>query len=137
MKLENKKELIARTLNVGKGRITFNTQRLSEIKEAITKQDIRDLKEQGVILIKEVKGRRKKQERKTRRRKGSFRKNVANTKQLYVIMTRKLRSYVRHLKLKGLISTEEYHQLRKEIRTNSFKSLSRFKERVAQLRSKE
>lgn len=137
MKLEKKKELVARTLNVGKGRILFNTQRLSELKEAITKQDIRDLKEQGAIIIKSAKGRKRKQERKTRRRKGSFRKKAVNTKQQYVIMIRKLRSYIRHLKLTGSISTEEYHKLRKEIRTNSFKSLSRFKERVAQLRSKE
>ena len=43
MKLEGKKDLVARTLGVGKGRIVFNVQRLEEIKQAITKQDIKDL----------------------------------------------------------------------------------------------
>ena len=45
MNLQKKKELAARTLTIGKDRIMFNTSRLDEIKEAITKQDIKDLKE--------------------------------------------------------------------------------------------
>ena len=47
MNLSKKKALAARTLNVGKARILFNVQRLGEIKEAITKQDIRDLHKEG------------------------------------------------------------------------------------------
>lgn len=45
MKLENKKDLASRALKVGKNRIAFNKSRLTEIKEAITKQDFKDLKE--------------------------------------------------------------------------------------------
>jgi len=37
MKINNKKELAARTLGIGKSRILFNNSRLSEIKDAITK----------------------------------------------------------------------------------------------------
>ncbi len=59
MNLEKKKKLAARTLNVGKERIIFLKSRLEEIKEAITRQDIKDLHKDGAIIIKEEKGRKK------------------------------------------------------------------------------
>src|SRR3989338_1059965 len=124
MKLNKKKELAARTLNVGKERILFNTQRLEDIKEAITKQDIKDLKAGGAIMIKEIKGRKKIIKRKTRRRAGSRKKKVNSSKQKYVKLTRKLRSYLSFLKSQNKISQEDFIKLRKEIRASSFKSLS-------------
>ena len=42
-KLDRRKDLASRVLGVGKRRIIFDSSRLSEIKEAITKQDIKDL----------------------------------------------------------------------------------------------
>ena len=75
MNLEKKKMLAARTLGVGKARIIFNVARINEIKEAITKQDIRDLAADKAILIREIKGTKKKVKRKTRRRAGSIKKN--------------------------------------------------------------
>ena len=59
MNLGKKKQLAARTLGVGKSRVHFVNENLNEIKEAITKQDIRDLVSSGAIKVKEVKGRRK------------------------------------------------------------------------------
>ena len=79
MKLEKKKELASRTLNVGKGRIAFVSSRNKEIKEAITKQDIRDLVIDGAIVIKEVKGRKKIVGRKNKRRAGKIKKSVYTT----------------------------------------------------------
>ena len=130
MKLENKRELASRALNIGKGRIVFNIQRLSEIKEAITKQDIRDLKESGAIFIKEEKGRRKIQRRKTRRRAGSIKKKVKGKKREYITITRKLRGHLAALKSQGRISNEHFSGLRKEIRAKNFKSLSHMKEKI-------
>ena len=72
MQLNKKKELAARTLNIGINKIIFNKERLNEIKEAITKQDIRDLVEEKAITIREVRGRRKNTKRKSRRREGSI-----------------------------------------------------------------
>ena len=54
MNLKKKKILAAKTLGVGRNRIRLLKSRLDEIKEAITKQDIRDLKNDGAILIKEI-----------------------------------------------------------------------------------
>ncbi len=133
MKLENKKDLAARSLKIGKNRIVFNVARLNEIKEAITKQDIKDLKESGAIFIREEKGRRKVQKRKTRRRHGSVKKKVNTGKKDYVRLTRKLRAYLFNLKSRGKISKEKSDKLRNEIRASSFKSLSHMKERIMQM----
>ena len=59
MNLKNKKALAARTLGVGKGRIIFFPGRIDEIKEILTKQDVRDLVSSGAIMIREIKGKRK------------------------------------------------------------------------------
>ena len=60
MNLNKKKELAKRTFNVGEERIVFVESRLKDIKEAITKQDMRDLRQDKAIIIKEKKGRRRK-----------------------------------------------------------------------------
>ena len=43
MQLNNKKELASRVLGIGKKRIIFNKEALEDVKEALTKQDIKDL----------------------------------------------------------------------------------------------
>ena len=76
MNLRKKKQLAAKALKVGEKRIMFLEPRLEEIKEAITKQDIRDLKNEGAIIIKDVKGKKKVEKRKRRRSVGKIRKKV-------------------------------------------------------------
>ena len=135
MKLENKRALAARTLKVGKNRVIFNSQRLSEIKEAITKQDIKDLVSSGVIRIKDKKGKRKIQKRKTRRRSGSIKKKVNKSKREYIILTRKLRAHLKKLKENKKISQEDFIELRKEIKTRAFRSLAHMKERISEAKN--
>jgi len=130
MKLEKKKNLIARTLNVGKSRVIINIKRMQEIKEAITKQDIRDLLNDKAISIREVKGRRTIRKRKTRRRAGSIKQRPSRGKQKYVKLTRKLRGHLFQLKKNKKISQESFLKLRKQIRTKEFRSLSHMKERI-------
>jgi len=133
MKLEKKKQLAARTLGVGANKIVFNTQRLAEIKEAITKQDIRDLYNDKAILIKEIKGRKKIVKRKTRRRAGSIRLKIKPGKRAYMILTRKLRAYLAELRKHEKLTNEHYQKLRKEIKASNFKSKSHLKERMTHL----
>lgn len=127
MNLAKKKELAKRTLNVGKERIEFLKSRLEDIKEALTKQDIRDLKKDGAILVKEIKGRRKVKKKKTRKSVGNIRKKVKTRKQDYVIMTRKLRRYVAEMKKQGKLSPEEIKDIRNKIRNRVFKSKAHLK----------
>ena len=132
MNLLKKKILVARTLKVGKGRIIFNTQRLNEIKEAITRQDIRELFKDGAISIREIKGRKKNIKRKIRRRAGSIKKTVSTRKRDYMNLTRKLRAYIVELKKHGTITVEKYRKLRKEIRASIFRSKAHFKEGLSE-----
>ncbi len=117
-----KKELAAKALNVGKERVKFVKIRLDEIKDAITKQDIRDLVMSGAIIVKPVKGRKSNVKRKNRRGQGKVKRKVKKRKEEYVKITRKLRKHVKILKTQGKINHEESKQIRKEIRNKIFKS---------------
>ena len=128
--LRKKKELAAKVLKVGKGRIIFSQEHLPEIKEAITKQDIKDLHDSKIISIKPIKGRKKIVRRKTPRGPGKIKKKVNKRKQIYVKITRKLRAYVNDLRKLGKIDTEQYHKLRKKIRMRAFRSKAHLKEQV-------
>jgi len=128
MKLNTKKSLASKVLKVGKSRIVLVKERLEEIKEAITKQDIRDLKADGAIRVKEIKGRKKVVRRKRRRGMGKIKKKVNTRKKDYVIMTRKLRKYLANIKARGEISPEDFKQVRNKIRNREFSSLRNMKE---------
>lgn len=134
MKLEGKKSFAARVLGVGEGRIIFNNKRLDEIKEAMTRQDIKDLEKDGAILIREIKGRRKLEKRRNRRRKGSIKKVIKNKKRAYINLTRKLRNYIGEFRRKELITKEHYYLLRKEIKAKIFKNKIHLKERMKLLK---
>ncbi|MBM3228555.1 hypothetical protein FJZ20_01565 [Candidatus Pacearchaeota archaeon] len=122
MNLAKKKELAMRTFGVGRNRIFFVKSRFDEIKEAITKQDMRDLQKDGAIIIKEIKGRKTLIRKKRKKGAGNVRKKVGKRKKEYVILTRKLRKYVNELKSQGKISKEISEELRKKIRNRVFRS---------------
>lgn len=135
MKLRNKKKLAADTLGVGKARIIFIEERLEEIKDALTKQDMRDLFAEGAFLLREVKGRRKNTKRKHKKGTGSIKKKVKNRKQEYVKITRKLRGYAKELKDQGKLSREEVKEIRKRIRNRDFKSKANLKNYIEALKT--
>lgn len=134
MNLSKKKKLAARTLKVGKDRIVFVNSRLEEIKEAITKRDIRDLYETKAILVKEIKGRKKKEKKAKKKSVGNVRKKIRNRKRDYVILTRKLRKYIRGMKEQGKLSNENFKMVRKKIRNKEFRSKSNLKEYLEELK---
>ncbi len=128
MNLLKRRILAAKVLKVGKGRIIFAENRLGEIKEAISRVDILDLHKSGAILIREVKGRRKIVRRKNRRRVGKIKQNLNRRKSEYVIITRKLRKFVRGLFRTGKINAEDKREIRRQIRARKFKSKRQLKE---------
>ncbi|MBS3094936.1 hypothetical protein J4474_04680 [Candidatus Pacearchaeota archaeon] len=127
MNLGKKKQLAARTLGVGKSRVHFVNENLNEIKEAITKQDIRDLVSSGAIKVKEVKGRRKVLRKSKKITAGNVRVKVNKRKRDYIALTRKLRKNIAELKKQGKIDAEGYKDLRKRVRNKEFKSKSHMK----------
>jgi large subunit ribosomal protein L19e len=134
MNLGKKKNLAVRALGVGKKRIAFVESRLDEVKEAITKQDIKDLKKEGAIKVKEVSGRKKIVRRKRKRGVGKIKKKVNTRKQDYVKMTRKLRAHIKPMKESGKLSRENFIDIRKKIRNKKFHSLRHLKEYIGGLK---
>jgi len=133
MNLRNKKELAARTFGVGKKRIAFIESRKDEIKEALTKQDIRDLAAGGAIIIKDIKG-RKKIEKRGRKNTGNIRRIVNKRKREYIIMTRKLRNYAKSAA--SQFSRENLEKIRKKIKNREFKNKMDMKQYIGELNKK-
>lgn len=133
MNLRNKKELAARTFGVGKNRISFMESRKDEIKEALTKQDIRDLVAGGAIIIKDIKGRRK-IEKRGRKSIGNIRQRVNKRKREYIVLTRKLRGYIKSISSR--ISREEFKKIRKKIKNREFKNKADIKQYIGALNKK-
>jgi large subunit ribosomal protein L19e len=130
MNLAKRKELAAKVLGVGKGRIIFNEENLKDIKDSITRQDIIDLHKAGAIKIRDASGRKTIVKRKNRRRIGKIKQKVNNRKQEYVIITRKLRKFVGGLHRAGKLTSEEKSELRKQIRARKFRSKRHLKENL-------
>ncbi len=130
MNLKKKKILAERALKIGKERIKFLSPRLDEIKEAITKKDIKDLVKSGAIIIKNKSGRRKLFSKKRRKEIGKIKRSIKNGKKNYIILTRKLRKYIYELKKQGRISKNEFIEIRKKIRNKVYKSKSHLKEQL-------
>ena len=128
MNLNKKKELAAKTLGVGKGRLQFKQENLNEIKEAITRQDIKQLNQEGIIAIKPIKGRKKNVTRKHRRGPGKIKIKVNKRKQEYVKITRKLRAYAMSLRERGVLGRELYKKIRNKIRMREFRSKAGMKD---------
>lgn len=127
MKLDKKKKLAAKVLSVGIGRVFFNPSRLQDIKEAITRQDIKDLVKDKAIKVKQITGKKSKKKRKTRKHAGKIKKKVKNKKE-YVYKIRKMRAYLNSLRVAGKLSSEEYLKLRKYAKSGMFADLKHLKE---------
>jgi large subunit ribosomal protein L19e len=134
MNLKKKKALAARTFNVGISRVEFLEPRLEEIKEAITKQDIRDLYKDGAIRIKDIHGRKtKKINSKKKKTIGNVRKKVNKRKKEYATLTRKLRKHLAENREK--MTDNERKDIRKKIRNKFFRSKAHLKEHLGENQS--
>ncbi|MBU2616669.1 MAG: hypothetical protein KKB79_01665 [Nanoarchaeota archaeon] len=134
MNLNKKKSLAKRVFGVGEKRITFVDSRLEDIKEAITKQDMKDLREDGAILINNIHGRKKNLKKKAKRSVGNVRKKVKKKKRTYVLATRKLRKYTKGVKEQGNITKEDSDDIRKKIRNRVFRSQAHLKDHIGGLK---
>ncbi len=133
MKLGNQKAISAKMLGVGKSKVWLDAEHLSEIKEAITKADIRNLIRKRVIQSKPMLGKSRVRARKrlTQRRKGrqqgaGTRKGSAHArldkKTAWMNLVRSQRSLAKELKLKGLVSVQTYRDLYSKIKGGYFRN---------------
>jgi len=136
------KRLAAQVLDVGENRIILAPARLQDIKDAITKQDIRELVKEGAISAKPIKGISKSRFRKrlTQKRKGRRKgtgklkgKRISKRlgKQVWVKRVRALRKILKLNKLN--IKKEDYRRLRKVIKAGNFKTKSQLNDNIQSL----
>jgi len=122
MNTETQKVLAAKVAGVGLSRVALDPLRYEDIKEALTKEDIRGLIKQGAIKISPIRGpsrhrarARHKQQKKGRqmgqgtRRGSKFARNPR--KQQWMRKIRKIRSTILGLKEKTLLDTKTYRDL--------------------------
>lgn len=132
------KRLAAKLLKCSPKRIVFDTDKGTEIKESITKFDIRGLINKKIIRKKQIKGiskvrarKIKLQKRKGRRKGVGSRKGKANaraqSKRVWINTVRIQRTFLKNLKSKELISTEDFKKLYAKSKGGFFRSVSHLK----------
>jgi large subunit ribosomal protein L19e len=134
--LSTQKRLAADVLDVGKNRVWFDPGRQGDIAEAITRDDIRDLVEEGAIRSSEARGNSKgrARERKKKRayghRKGAgSRRGKAGGRQDpkddWQERIRAQRERLRALRDSGEITAEQYRQMYAKATGGEFRSVER------------
>ncbi|MBI2672481.1 50S ribosomal protein L19e [Candidatus Woesearchaeota archaeon] len=133
MKLKTQKRIAAKVLKCGLDRVKFDVARLNEIKEAITKSDIRRLIGMGAISLKQKHGissyranKIRLQKRKGKRKGPGSRKGTRHArltrKRRWIQKVRVQRGFLRLLKEKKLITTQTNREIYTMIKGNVFRS---------------
>ena len=132
--LSAQRRLAADVLDVGKNRVWFDPESQGEIAEAITREDVRELVEEGVIRAKDKKGNSKgrARERADKRAYGhqkgaGSRKGTAggrqNEKEQYQNQIRAQRRRLRELREADELSPAEYRDLYDKANGGEFRSV--------------
>lgn len=133
MKLNNQKGLASKILNCSKKRVIFDIERLEEIKEAITKADLRGLIKDKAISAKPMKGisrgraRKRQEQRRKGRQKGHASKKGKKTarlpkKKAWMNKIRNQRKFLKELKDKKIINKQTNSNLRSKAKGGFFRS---------------
>lgn len=138
MKLSLQKRLASEVLGIGENRVFLDPEKADEIKEAITRADIRALIAVGAIKKKPVvgtsRGRARKiqnQKKKGRRKGTSHRKGAKNArlgkKKKWMSKVRSQRNFIRYLKEKNKLSQTDYRKVYRMVKGGFFRSVSHIK----------
>ena len=133
MNLAVQKRLAASVLNCSPKRVHFAPERLNDIKEAITKADIRALVNDNVIVKSQEQGvsRARAKHNDNQRRKGlqrgpGSRKGkhtaIVPAKTAWMAKIRAQRSLIAELKAKKIVSAEHYKELYKKAKGGFFRN---------------
>ena len=136
--LNVQRRLAAQILKCGKNRIRFEPDKLDEIKEAITKTDIRSLIDNNIIFKKRLLNTsrfwsRKTKNQKTKSRQKGFgsRKGKkgarSNPKRLWINKIRLQRKYIQSLRDRDLITSDAYHEIYMKSKGGFFRSIRHLK----------
>jgi large subunit ribosomal protein L19e len=139
--LKAQRRLAADVLDVGKNRVWFDPERQGDIAEAITREDVRELVDEGVIRAHETSGnsrgraRERDEKRSYGHRKGhGSRKGAAgarqDSKEDWTERVRAQRKRVRQLRDAGEVTGEQFRELYGMISGGEFRSVERLENYV-------
>jgi len=132
------KRLASQILKASKKRIKFDNQRLADIKEAITKTDVRQLVNEGAILRVQKKGvsraraRHIQTQKSKGQRKGAGSRKGKETSRLprkesWMTKIRSQRAFIKELKDKKVISNSTYRNVYRKAKGGFFRSTRHIK----------
>lgn len=133
MKLRSKKLIASKVLKAGLARVWLDPKKAQDIKEAITREDIRKLIADGIILVKQKKGvsrgraRKHLEQKRKGRRKGSATKKGKETarlgrKEYWMSSIRAQRKLFSELLEEKRITDKTYRLLRNKAKGGFFRS---------------
>ena len=133
MSLKTQKKMAASILKAGRSRLWINPEEFGRVESAITKEEIRKLIHEGVIVTKREKGvSRGRHRAKTRKKKGrgpgSKKGSIHNRKRIWINKIRTLRFRLKKLKEKKIITPKIYRKLVLLAKGGTFRSVSHLNE---------
>lgn len=138
--IRKKRELVARVLGVGANRVRFEPDKLEDVADSITRDNIRALINSGAIWTVKVKGTSRGKAKEKRavwkvHGKGPGSKKGASTartgkKEVYVIRVRSMRHHLKVLKDRKEIKNDVYWQLYKKVNGGQVRSLAHLRDLV-------
>ncbi len=139
--LRVQRRLAAEILKVGINRIVFDRNRLKEISEAVTREDIKRLIEEGAIKARKEKGisrgRVREREKKKRKRGHGKRKGKKTAryprKKMWINKIRAQRRILKELRDKGVLDRKTYRKLYLMAKGGYFRSKAHLLEYVKQM----
>jgi large subunit ribosomal protein L19e len=144
--LKKKRELIARMLGIGANRIRFEPDKLDDIADSITREDLRSLVKRGTIWTTKVKGtsRGRAKARQAIRKKsglGPGSKKGKKTarmgkKSAYVTKIRSLRHHLKVMKDRNEINRQIYWSVYKKVDGGQVRSVSHLRDIVKQTKTR-
>lgn len=138
--IRKKRELVARILGVGVNRVRFEPDKLEDVGDSITRDNIRSLVNSGAIWTVKVRGTSRGRAHKKRsvwkyhgKGPGSKKgKGTARTgkKQIYVVRVRSMRYRLKVMKERKEIENKLYWNLYKQVNGGHVRSLAHLRELV-------
>ena len=144
--LKKKRELVARILGIGANRVRFEPDKLDDITDSITREDLRSLVKRGTIWTTKVKGTsrgRAKTKQAIRKKSGlgpgsKKGKKTARTgkKSAYVTKIRTMRYHLKVMKDRNEINRQTYWLIYKKVDGGQVRSVSHLRDIVKQTKAK-
>jgi large subunit ribosomal protein L19e len=144
--LRKKRELIARMLGIGANRVKFEPDKLDDIADSITREDLRSLVNRGTIWTTKVKGTsrgRAKTKQAIRKKSGlgpgsKKGKKTARMgkKSAYVTKIRSMRHHLKVMKDRNEINRQTFWLVYKKVDGGQVRSVSHLRDIVKQAKTK-